>query len=156
MVRPNRLLVAVFYLTAALLIFVPLLEVGVSVFPWRLGSEAWRFGTAGVLSQALLTPVLGLTLLIAVTLWLGNVRTLAAIGIGALLVAAIMSLLFVTFGLDAFQMRAQVRAEMGRAFDLSSAFALVKLMAGAIIAALAGIGARRTARGLRRQQKAAP
>lgn len=142
----NRALIAAAYLVALLMIVVPLIEVALSVWPLRMNQTAWRFGTFGLLSQAATTPLVGAVLLFTTAFVLGHRKTLLASGVLAALVAVALVISIPLFGLDAVQMRSQVRAQTMRAFDVSSVLASVKLFGLFITASLIAIGAIKAAR----------
>jgi hypothetical protein len=114
------------YAAAALLIAMPLLDTLLSVWPLRPGEVSWRFGAVGLFSRALMTPLLGLLLMFAISLLFDHrrvTRTIAVAAGASILVIGGAMLLFV---LDALQMRAQVRPEAMRAFDVATIVAFAK------------------------------
>jgi hypothetical protein len=114
------------YIVAALLIILPLTDTLLSVWPIRLGDVSWRFGATGLFSRALMTPLLGLLLILAVALMSGHRRVTRGVAIvGGLAVITIIGT-SVMFLLDAIQMRTQVRPEAKTAFDVASIVALAK------------------------------
>ncbi len=150
----NRQLTAVAYLVAALMLVIPVLEVTLSVWPLRMGETSWRFGTVGLLSQALMTPLLGALVLMLVAVTLGHRKTIATVsGIAALLALALVVVIPI-FALDAIQMRTQVRTDAHRAFDLSSLLAAIKLSAAFVIALLLAIGSWKHRKTMRRAPSA--
>ena len=58
--KGNRWLTISGYLLSLYLITTPMVETVAAIYPISLGEPAWRFGAAGLLSQALMTPLLGL------------------------------------------------------------------------------------------------
>lgn len=136
----NRQLTVVAYLVAALMLIIPVLEVVLSVWPLRVGETSWRFGTVGLLSQALLTPLLGALVLVLLAVTLGHRRTLATVSVVAALLALALLVVIPIFGLDAIQMRTRVRTDAHRAFDLSSVLATIKLTAAFVVSLLLAIG----------------
>jgi hypothetical protein len=152
-VKQNRQLKAATYLVVFLLIVVPLLEVVLSVWPLRWGQTNWRFGTVGVLSQALITPLLGVVLVVAAAYYLEQRRLLNTISLLAGLAGLFLLVALVLFPLDALEMRARVRPESKSAFDASSALALFKLSSILVVCVLLAIGCRKAARGLAKQPR---
>jgi hypothetical protein len=136
----NRPLTAVLYCVAGLMIIVPTVEVVLSVWPLRMGVTSWRFGTLGLLSQAIMTPLLGFVVLIATAFALGHRRALTATAVLTGLLALLLLVALPFFALDAIQMRVQVRREALRAFDLSAVLASIKLFASFIVMVLAAVG----------------
>jgi hypothetical protein len=147
----NRPLMAALYAVAALMIIVPLLEVVLSVWPLRLNQTSWRFGTFGLLSQTIMTPLLGLLLLVIATVLIGYWRALQAIAVLAALAALFLLIGLPLFALDAVQMRAQVRPQAMRAYDLSATMAALKLTATFFIAVFIALGSWKAARENRRR-----
>src|SRR5687768_7635051 len=56
------------YAVGGLFILIPFLDNVISVWPFRLGEVAWRFGAVGLFSRSLLTPLLGLFLLLGLSI----------------------------------------------------------------------------------------
>jgi hypothetical protein len=144
--KSNRPLIAAVYVLAALMLVLPLLEVTLSVWPLRFGQTSWRFGTLGLVSQALVTPLLGGLLLILAGLQLGHRRTVRVLAVTALLATVLLVMAVPLFVLDAVQMRGEVRPEAQRAFDLSSMLATIKLLATLVVTGLTGVGGWRITR----------
>lgn len=114
------------YIVAALLIVLPLADTLLSVWPIRVGDVSWRFGAAGLFSRALMTPMLGLLLVLAIALMSGHRRVTRGVAVvGGLTVLTILGT-SIMFLLDAVQMRTQVRAEAKTTFDVASLVAIAK------------------------------
>jgi hypothetical protein len=109
-----------FLLCALLLVAVPVVQVGVQLWPLQLRNLQWRFGAANALSNVLLLPFLGLalvTLLARMTASTGLARTVGAItALATLLLAASLGL----FVLDAGELKAIVRDQAMPAFKSST------------------------------------
>ena len=89
------------------------------------GAVPWRFGALGLLSTALLLPTLGLTLVLVAMVLRMQHRALKVLAIIAGLSAVTVIALIVVFGLDAIQVRGQVRQDVKRNFDLATLKALL-------------------------------
>jgi hypothetical protein len=117
---------------ALLLVAVPVFDLFANVWPLRPGSLHWRFGTSGLLSGFLLTPLLGLALLTVVAAFRARRATLLALtlanGLGALLLFALVPL----FILDFLQLRGTVPPVEKALFDASGVKAVVKHAACAL------------------------
>jgi hypothetical protein len=137
------------YLVAALLAIVPLMDVNLAVLPMRVAEVEWRVGAAGLLSRALLTPVLGALIAFATALLLDQRRVLRVFsivgGISVGLIVAAIALLL----LDGLQLRGQVPARSRTAFDVASLVALGKYAMTAIVMLAVAVSARRASRGER-------
>jgi hypothetical protein len=125
--KPNRAVIAGAYAVALLLVLVPLSEMTLRVWPLRMAEPSWRFGAVGLFSNALMTPLLGLTFAGMLAYIYGHrvtIRTLAVLlGVSGLVITGAIGM----FILDALQMRASVVPEAKLAFDVASAQALMKL-----------------------------
>jgi hypothetical protein len=133
------------YLIGAMLVTIPLTDALAAVLPARPGAAEWRFGATGLLSGALMTPLLGCFAVLAAATLLEHVRVLR---IGAWVLIGVPALLFVAAGvllLDAVQLRAQVEATMRPAFFGAAAKAALKLLLGAGVALVLGLSSRRMA-----------
>lgn len=114
----------VYYAVAALLIIVPLIEIAVGGWPFQPGEMAWRFGTLGILFKSLITPLIGLALVIGVAALLGHRRVARALAVLSLVVAFGIAALAVVFVLDYLQLRTTVAASMRGGVDRASLTAL--------------------------------
>ena len=136
----NRQLIAGLYALCLLLVVVPPIETLVGSLPIRLGSPPWRYGVAGILSQALLTAFLGLALMAVLAFVLEHGRTLRAIGVCFGVVAVGLVLAGGVYVLDAVETRTQVRPEGMTRFYLATALAFSKMSAGVVVGALLSRG----------------
>lgn len=90
--KSNGWLASAAYLLAAYLIVVPLAETALAVSPPGPGDPSWRFGALGLLSQALMTPLVGLVLAVGVALAHRHRAALvltAALGVAAALAVVV-------------------------------------------------------------------
>src|SRR3954467_63008 len=100
---PSRTLAMPTYLVAFALIVIPPFDTIMQLMPLRPGDPRWRFGAFGLLSNAMMIPLVGLLLAFVAATIFEHVRTRQLIGIVSLLVAFGVVGLFVLFGLDALQ-----------------------------------------------------
>lgn len=123
------------YFLALLFLGLSALDFVMNVWPLRPGDVSWRYGAIGLAGGFLLTPLLGLVILLAASRYFGHqgVRRLTLILSAAL--AALLLLASLSFVLDALQMRRAVEAAQKWMFDGGVAKALVKLTTGAVSAA---------------------
>jgi len=130
--KPNRSLVFSGYLIAGYLVLAPLAETFAALRPFRWGDAGWRYGAAGLVSQSLMTPLLGLLIAVGMAVYCHHrvathlLAVLSAIGGGAALIAIPL------FTLDALQVRAQVPVEAGTplgGFGAATAWALLMMVA---------------------------
>jgi hypothetical protein len=133
------------YLMAALLVLFPLGDTLLTVWPLRLGTVSWRFGAVGIFSRAMMTPLLGLLLALAVAALAKHSRARRGIALLAGLQALVLLIVIPLFALDTLQMRSQVRPEALAGVDVASTIAATKLLLTAVVAAaLCAAGVRRT------------
>jgi hypothetical protein len=132
------------YLVSAAITIIPLADTTTSLYPWRLLDSRWRFGAVGLLSNALLLPMVGL-LLAFVTATLLDQRITRRVLASIALVGALTCLAaLVLFGLDALQTRASVQPQMRLSFAVASAAAVLKtIIAAASFLAIAMAGLRK-------------
>ena len=134
------------YPLAALLIAAPLLDLVTTILPFRVGEPTWRYGSAGLLATALLTPILGGLLAGVAAAVLGHRRVQWVLtSVSAFLSIAILSALAM-FILDALQVRASVIPEVKFAFDMSTLKVLVIDSLGITVLATLGFTGFRTLR----------
>jgi hypothetical protein len=138
------------YVTAAILILFPVVDTSAALMPARSGELAWRFGALGLVSQALMTPLLGGLIALVTAAVFGHRRALRAVQIVAWLVAALSIGAIALFLLDVVQMRATVRPELKGAVDRASGVAMSKYAVTAAVAATLALASRRVASRSRR------
>ena len=143
-----RSLAGALYFASALLLAVPFIDLGTNVWPIRAGDIAWRYGTVGLLSGFLLTPLLGLCIAAVVAAGLAQHRALRALGILSALGAAALLGVTVLFTLDTIQFRVQVPSEGRASYQIGALRAWGKNLV--VVAALVwlAVGASRAARAL--------
>jgi hypothetical protein len=139
------------YAVGALLVLLPLLEVALTVWPLRPAQATWRFGASGLLSNALLLPLLGTALLACAASLLEHRRALRALGTLSLVASVGLLLALGLFGLDTLRLRASVNPELALQFDVSSGRAALALLLVAFGWGWIGLAARATTRRRRRE-----
>jgi hypothetical protein len=133
------------YAIALLLIAFPLGDLAVNVWPFRLGLVEWRFGTVGLLSGFVLTPLLGIVGLVVVATALEQQRVLRVVAIVNLVAAVATLVILVVFGLDWIQMRSGTAPEARHSMDVGAVKALLKhLLTAATLGWLGLVGWRGT------------
>ena len=138
MVQSRRIAWPAYLLSAALIIF-PLSDTLTSLYPWNIGDARWRFGAVGLLSSALLIPMLGLLLAILTAWALDQRLARRVLAILSLVAATVCVVALVSFALDAVQTRAAVRPEMQLSFKVAATTAAIKTLLAATILAVLGI-----------------
>jgi len=108
------------YGIGAIMIVSPLVDLAANVWPPRLGQLAWRFGTAGLVSGFLLTPVFGIVMLGLSAALLDHRIAQRILAVLNVCVAIGLIALVVIFGLDWLQFRATVPPEGRPTMDLGS------------------------------------
>jgi hypothetical protein len=134
------------YAVAFLLITLPMVDLLLSVWPLRFGQANWRFGTAGLLSQALLLMLLGMLLALATAALVGHRRVSQVLAGLALAGSALGALAMLMFGLDGLQVRSGVRVEAMGGFDRAAIVAIGKYAVATVTALLMGIGGLKVSR----------
>jgi hypothetical protein len=130
-------------LFAVLMITLPLIELAGALWPVGLGNAEWRFGAVGLLSNALMQPLLGSFILVLVAA-LGEKRWLQqAMWVFNALAAVFLLALVPLFVLDALELRSRVPDGANLAFDVASTRAVfVHGFAAVVLAALSRGGFR--------------
>jgi hypothetical protein len=114
------------YLVAALLVALPVLDFGTNVWPAHWGDVAWRYGSVGLFSGFILTPVIGLVLAVVVAAIAGHQTVLRALAVVGIVAAVAIVGASVSFVLDVLQLRGSVQQEARAQFDTGAWKALVK------------------------------
>lgn len=107
------------YPFAALLVIQPLMDLVFTVWPLRPGAITWRFGSVGLLSAALITPMIGDFFAVVAANVLGHRRVQWFLTSANALLSVLMSVILVLFVLDAVQLRSQVIPEAMLAYDVA-------------------------------------
>jgi hypothetical protein len=130
------------YLVAFALVFIPLFDAAMSLFPFRVGAPQWRFGAVGLFSNALMIPAIGVLIAVTTAVVLGHERTQRVLSILCWIAVAILIAALAAFSLDALQTRASVQPAMRLSFLVASATAAAKLLLGAATFVLFARGSR--------------
>jgi hypothetical protein len=109
---PERALYPIAYAIALLLVVLPLLEFTLTIWPLRPNGLMWRFGTFGLLTQALMLPTFGIFVAIIASATLLHRRILLTLAVIAGLFVIVYSAGLVLFVLDGLQARATARPEL--------------------------------------------
>jgi hypothetical protein len=131
--RPLQLLVPSVYVIAAMFVITPIMEASLAIGSFRPGVVSWRFGAVGVISSALMTPLLGIFMAVLAANLMGHrwmQRVLVALCSVALVALVIVMGLFV---LDVLQFRSEVIPAMRRSFHIASAKALLNQIVAAVV-----------------------
>jgi hypothetical protein len=115
-----------FYFVCLLLILIPLVDLATNVWPLRFGDMGWRYGTVGLLSGFLVSPLMGLVLAVSAAAYMGHTRMLKTLGVLSALGVLILLGATGLFTLDALQIRAQVPPEGQSSYRVGAARAWVK------------------------------
>lgn len=103
--------------SGVLLILIPLIQVGIQIWPLQLGNIQWRFAAANALSGGILLPsYLGLVLLLTIGRRLEQKGLQLTVGIVSVLFLLGLGVSMALFVLDASQLKAIVNSQMEAAF----------------------------------------
>jgi hypothetical protein len=129
------------YCVAVLLVVTPLVDLVANVWPPRLSAVEWRFGTFGLLSGFLLTPLLGMVLATAAAALLEHRGAQRVFALLDLTGAALLMIVVVMLSLDWLQMRASIDPATRPAIDIGSVKSIGKHFGVTIaLAWLGGVG----------------
>jgi hypothetical protein len=132
----SRQLAACAYFVAFLLVAIPLVDVFLGLAPWNVAVAHWRFGAAGLVSNALMIPSLGMLIAVATAATQGHVSAQRGLRVASWVAVVAIVIGLVLFPLDALQTRSLVRQDAHLSFDVASAIAECKMALGAIAFAL--------------------
>ncbi len=144
------------YLIGTLLVFVSLLDGAASVWPLLFSDVGWRYGSYGLLSGYLLTPLLGAFLITLTAALQGSRRTQRVIGVINMVAAVLLLIAFVAFLLDVFQVRAGVQEDSRGVFDFGVFKAALKHVLTLIVLGMMGLGSFRGAPPAARSRSGGP
>jgi hypothetical protein len=110
--QQDRAFYSIGYAIAFLLVALPLVEFTLTVWPLRPSLVLWRFGTFGLLTQAMMLPTLGVFVALVVAKHLAQRRAQLALVIVAALVCFVQLAGLGLFLLDSLQARSVAAPEM--------------------------------------------
>jgi chromate transport protein ChrA len=116
----QRTLLTALYPVLAVMIIHQLVEIAITTLPASASEPTWRFGATGFIVSTMPTIATATILILALAAILDHHRTARWVGVWAILVAVIVGLCVVSFGLDAIQVRRMVRTELKANFDDAS------------------------------------
>jgi hypothetical protein len=139
----GRTIVAALLPVALLLIASPLADLIAALIPIRPAEVSWRFGAYGLLTNALVTPILGLAIVLVVSGFRSQRRPIGIIAVVAGMLALILIGGFALFVLDYLQLRQAVGTAARGPYD-SAAFKamIVAGLEAAVLLSLAVAGFR--------------
>lgn len=140
-------------LLAALLIVLPLIELAASVWPVGLANAEWRFGAVGLLSNALLLPLLGSFIVVVVAAQGGKKRLVQAMSVLNGLAAAFLLVAIPLFLLDSLELRSRVPDARMHAFDFAAARAALAMGFSFVVLSALSRGGFRSSRREGRKEK---
>jgi hypothetical protein len=129
------------YPVGFLLTVVPLVDLGLRVFPPKFGTVQWRFAALGLLAGNLGPVLLGIGLIGLVAALAGHRTVLRVIGIASLLFGVFLVAGLGMFMLDALQVRRSANPQFLQALTVSSMGALFTGFLGVVALFSIGIGA---------------
>lgn len=121
-----------------MLVSFPLVEASAELWPPSHTDLQWRFGALGLGSRALMTPLLGLLVVLAASFVGEHWRAQWVIGVGAWLCALAAGFLAVVFAFDAMHVYGLLEEGAWAAVEIGSAVALAKYLTFAVTSALLG------------------
>ncbi len=142
---PLRRLAAPCYAIGLLLVVSPALDYVTSIYPFLPGEAKWRFASLTLLSGFLLTPLLGLALILLAAGLLQHRGALRVTGVLAIVLALAVLAVSGLLALDVVELRATSPAEMRTAIALSGLRGLAKNVLAAAVLFWAGVASLRAA-----------
>lgn len=139
-----RPLAAAIAFAGALLVFLTAIDFVLTVWPLRFGTVGWRYGSAGLLGGFLLTPLLGVAMLMAVAALCEYRGMQGLMMVLSLVMAILLALVLVGFALDALQVRVGVADDQRRTFDIGVIKAAFKHLTGTVAFGWLALGARQS------------
>ncbi len=144
------------YFFALLLVAVPLGDFLLNIWPLRWADEQWRYGSVGLFSGFLLTPLLAVLIAGAVSVFAGHRRAARMLGILNIIVAVLLVLTLAGFALDVLQIRRAVPdvKDAQWTFDVAAYKASAKYILTVIALAWLGRAELRAAKQMRLDREA--
>ena len=134
------------YFVAFTLIVSPAIDYLFTVWPVRAGDVQWRYGSLGILSGFLHTPLLGVVFLLGFAAVLGHRIVIRVVSIACVVLVPLVLIVEAVFALDMLQVRVAVPEEARSVYDTGAAKAAIKYMLMALALAWLGIAGIRATR----------
>lgn len=145
---PFRRVAPAIYLIAGLFLLIPIADFVSSVAPYQFGEPKWRFASVALFAGFLLTPLLGISMVLLTAALLHHGGVLRVTSWTCLLVALALLGAAVLLALDTIQVRAAADPQIKLALAMSGLRAVLKNLLVASALLLAFWGARRAAQSL--------
>jgi hypothetical protein len=145
--KANRWLIGSGYLLALYLVFVPLYEATIAIWPVAITERAWRFGAVGLLSQAIMTPLLGALVALGIALYVGHPAMTRLIAVASAVAGTLALVTTPVFIWDGVRSVGQVGAAGAPSIYAATALAATKLVLGALICGAVTLGVWHAPRG---------
>ena len=131
----GRTVVGVLLPVALLLIASPAADLVAALLPMRPGEVSWRFGAYGLITNTLVTPILGLAIILVVSDYRESSRGIAISAGVAAAVALVLIFGFALFVLDYIQLRQAVGRAARGPYDSAAfkAMLIAALEAGVLL-----------------------
>lgn len=102
-----------------------LLDLGARLWPAQVGSRDWRYGAAGLLLSALVTPLLGLAVAMAGAFFSRSVRAVRVLSVVAVVAGALLALVLIVFLVDYVALAPKVEAPLKLTFTVATVKAVI-------------------------------
>lgn len=143
------------YVILAIAMVLPMLDLLVSVMPFRPATVVWRFGAVGLYSSAIGAPLLILFFIYVLSLMAGDRKVTLVVGILAGLITLSLVAFAGAFILDALQMRQRIQPAAQTRFMTASVQAMLKLALEGLASVVLAISAVRASRATKSSAPAA-
>ena len=132
----GRTVVGVLVPVALLLIASPAADLVAALMPMRPGEVSWRFGAYGLITNSLITPILGLAIILVVSEHQEWTRSMTVTAAVCAVLALILFAGFALFVLDYIQLRQAVGRAARGPYDAAAfkAMLVAALEAGVLLA----------------------
>jgi hypothetical protein len=145
---PVRRVAPARYHIAALLLLIPTADFLSSIAPYQLGDPKWRFASVALFAGFLLTPLLGIALLLLTAVLLQHGGVLRVTSWACLLIALALIGSAALLALDTIQVRAAADPQIKLALAISGARAVLKNLLVGVALLVAFWGGRGAAQSL--------
>lgn len=120
------------YLVAASLSIIPPVDTVLQIIPFRLGDPRWRFGAFGLLSNAMMIPMIGLLIAFVVSSYFEHRTFQRILGVVAAVVGVAALIGLGLFALDVLQVQRDVKPTGRIAFYVAGSTASIKAILGIV------------------------
>jgi hypothetical protein len=142
------------YLTSAVLVVFPAVDLIAQILPFRIGNQHWRFGAVGLFTERLLWPLMGVAIAVITASLLQHTRWLRVLAVLCLVTVLPGLLVLADFALIFAATWGDTQPSARSSLAAITLAAVLKLLIAFTFLSTLAVKAQHTARAVRAQERA--